>query len=288
MADELIRFIFEDTDIRGEWVQLERSYRDCLANHHHAPGVNRLIGEFMAAGALLAATLKFDGMVVLQARSEGEVPLIMAEATSDQGLRAIVRGAEKALSDDFTVLLRNGQLAITIDPAQGARYQGVVPMEAHTLAECLEDYFSQSEQLPTRVWLAVDEHRVAGLFLQELPSRTTPAVRAQQWDHLLALAQTVRPDEMLTLTGDEVLHRLFHQEPLQLLQRDPLAFRCSCSLERTETMLFSIGRDELENILEEQGEVNVTCEFCNQNYQFDSEAVARLFAANSSDQGRAH
>lgn len=288
MADELIRFIFDDTDVRGEFVQLEQSYRDCLTNHHYAPGVEQLIGEFMAAGALLAATLKFEGMVVLQARSQGEVPLIMAEATSDQCLRAIVRGAEQALSDDFNVLLQNGQLAITIDPAQGKRYQGVVSMEAPTLAECLEDYFARSEQLPTRIWLAVSNQRVAGLFLQELPSTAPAERRARQWDHLLALAQTIQPDELLNLAGDEVLYRLFHQEPLRVLQRDALAFRCSCSLERTERMLVSLGRDELESILQEQGEISVTCEFCNQNYRFGPADIARLLSGPAASDGAAH
>lgn len=277
MADELLRFIFESTDVRGEWVQLEQSYADTLANHHHAPGVARLVGEFLAAGALLAATLKFDGAVVLQARSSGEVPLIMAEATSQQELRAIVQGAGQALSSEFGALLGNGQLAITIDPAEGRRYQGIVPMEADTLAGCLEHYFRQSEQLPTRIWLAADGRRAAGLFLQELPSRAEAKLRDEQWDHLLALAGTLTNDELLSLPGEEVLHRLFHQEPLRLLQRDSLRFQCSCSHERTEAMLAGLGRDEAAGILAEQGEISVTCEFCNQNYRFRQGDLDRIF-----------
>lgn len=277
MADQLLRFIFDTTDIRGEWVQLERAYQETLATHHHAPPVQRLLGEFLAAAALLGATLKFDGIITLQARSSGEVPLIMAEATSAQELRGIVRGAEHAMSDDFRTLLRDGQLAITIDPSQGARYQGIVPMEEPTLAGCLEHYFRQSEQLPTRIWLAADGQRAAGLFLQELPSRADAAARAAQWEHLLALAGTVTDAELLELPGETLLHRLFHQEPVRLLRSDALRFGCSCSQARTEAMLVGMGRSEAESILAEQGEISVTCEFCSQNYRFGSAEVDALF-----------
>lgn len=282
MADQLLRFIFDQTDIRGEWVQLDRAYRDTLATHHHAPPVQRLLGEFVAASALLAATLKFDGIVTLQARSEGEVPFIMAEATSNHQLRAIARGAEEAMSDDFTLQLAQGQLAITIDPNQGARYQGIVPMEADSLAGCLEHYFRQSEQLPTRIWLAADGGRAAGLFLQELPSKADASERQLQWDHLLALAGTVTDAELLQLPGEQLLHRLFHQEPLRLLKSDALSFGCSCSRGRTEAMLAALGAAELQAIVAEQGEINVTCEFCNQTYRFDAADVGSLFGTHRS------
>jgi molecular chaperone Hsp33 len=275
-SDTLLRFIFDTTDIRGEWVQLERAYQAALANHHYAPGVRRLVGQFLAAASLLGATLKFEGSVILQARSDGEVPLIMAEAGSDGSLRAIVRGAEHAMGGDFRTLVGDGTLALTIDPTGGQRYQGIVALDGDSLAACLESYFTRSEQLPTRIWLAADDRRAAGLFLQELPSRAGAAVRAEQWRHLLALAETVTEGELLELDGDTLLHRLFHQEPLRPLRRDALHFRCSCSRARTEAMLASLGRSELEQILAEQGEISVNCEFCNQHYRFDASAVAAL------------
>lgn len=278
MSDEILRFIFDQTDIRGEWIQLEQSYRDTLANHHYPPGVGRLLGEFLAAAGLLGATLKVDGTIVLQARSDGQVPLIMAEATSARELRGIVRGAGQAIGTRFPELIGHGQLCITIDPTQGQRYQGIVPLEGHDLAACLEDYFRQSEQLPTRVWLAADEEHAAGLFLQELPSRADPEQRAHQWQHITTLAATVRPEELLGLSGEAVLHRLFHQEELRLLRRDDLCFRCSCSQQRTENMLLSLGRAELDEILAEQGKIDVNCEFCNQHYRFTADQVAALFA----------
>jgi len=281
MADELIRFIFDNTDIRGEWVQLQRSYTDTLANHHYPPGVRRLIGEFLAAASLMGATLKFEGNLILQARSDGQVPLIMAEATSNGAVRAIVRGAETAIGDDFQALIGQGQLAITIDPSNGQRYQGIIALEGDSLARCLEDYFRQSEQLPTRFWLAVDDSRAAGLFLQELPGKTEASVRAEQWQHLIALTETVSAAELLDLPAEELLHRLFHQEQLRLLRRDPVEFRCSCSQARTEAMLVSLGVDEIESILAEQGGIDVNCEFCLQNYHFTPAQARQLFTTPS-------
>lgn len=279
MSDQLLRFIFDGTDVRGEWVQLERTYQDALLNHHYPPAVRRLLGEFLAAVALLGATLKFEGSIVLQARSEdGQIPLIMAEASSDQAVRAIVHGAEHAVSGDFRALLgTKGTLSITIEPREGKRYQGIVPLEGDSLSACLQEYFHQSEQLPTRVWLIADAQRAGGLFLQELPSRLDFEQRSEQWRHLSMLAETVQAEELLQLPGDVLLHRLFHQEQLRLLRADDMQFRCSCSRERTASMLRSLGRDELDDIVREQGSIQVNCEFCNQLYRFEDADVAALF-----------
>lgn len=277
-SDEIVRFIFDHTDIRGEWVQLEQSYQDCLANHHHAPPVRRLLGEFMAAAALLSATLKIDGSVILQVRGNGEIPLIMAEAGSDSTLRAIAHAAGRAVSEDFRTLLgHDSRLIITIDPKGGQRYQGIVPLDGDDLAACLVHYFRQSEQLPTHLWLAADGRRAGGLMLQELPSRAEPEQRARHWQHLTTLAATVTPAELLELPAADLLHRLFHQEALRPLRRDALTFRCSCSQARTEAMLVNLGRAELDDILREQGQIEVTCEFCNQQYRFTPAAVAGWF-----------
>ena len=278
--DTLLRFLFDTTDIRGEWVLLEQSYQQTLANHHYPPCVRRLIGQFLAAAALLGATLKFEGSITLQARSDGEVPLIMAEASSDRALRAIVRGAEQAISDDFARLIGAGTLALTIDPVGGQRYQGIVALDGDNLASCLEAYFLQSEQLPTRIWLAADDQRAAGFFLQELPSRADAASRAEQWQHLLALANTLTNAELLSLPGEQLLHRLFHQEPLRLLGSDPWRFQCSCSRARTEAMLVSLGSATLREIIAEQGEISVNCEFCNQDYHFSPAQIDALIGAD--------
>lgn len=284
MTDRLQRFIFEDTDIRGELTRLEQSYRETLASHQYPEVVAQLLGEFLAAAALLSATLKFEGTLTLQARSEGEIPLIMAEANSERHLRAIAREADNASSPEFAKLLADGQLSITISPRKGKRYQGIVPLDGDNLAQCLESYFRQSEQLSTRIWLCSNGQQAAGLLLQELPAsadRQSKALsaerREEQWQHVTKLADTLKPQELYDLHFDELLHRLYHQETVRLFEPTGLHFKCSCSQQRTLNALRTLGRKELETILAEQGAIEINCEFCHQHYSFNAEDIEQLF-----------
>ncbi len=284
MSDLLQRFVFENTDIRGHVVQLDQAYVDLLGQHHYAPGVARLLGEFMAAAALLGTTLKFEGVLTLQARSERQVPLMMVEVTSDCALRGIARGAEQATAADFDALIGGGTLAITIDPEQGARYQGVAPLEHDSLAACLGNFFAQSEQLPSRFWLASDGKRAAGFMLQALPAQrvTDPEQRELQWQHLVQLADTLSDDELLGLPVETLLHRLYHQEEVRLFPAQAMRFQCSCSRERSGRALVSLGRQEAENIIDELGDVRVQCEFCGGEYRFVRADLDALFPRGSS------
>lgn len=280
MSDTLQRFVFEGTDVRGELSRLQQSYREVLANHTYSAPVAALLGEFLVAATLLSATLKFEGSLTLQARSEGEVPLIMAEISSDRRLRGIARGAERATSNDFQTLLRDGQLAITITPARGQRYQGIVPLEGNNLSACLESYFRQSEQLATRCWLTADGHTATGLLLQELPAsaQSTAEQRSRQWQHLTTLADTLSTAELEQLPFETLLHRLYHQDPVRLFAAQPVQFQCSCSARRTLGALRSLGEQELREIIAEQGAIDINCEFCHQHYHFTASDVESLFS----------
>ncbi len=286
-ADLSQRFIFDDADIRGETVHLEKALQDILGVHQYTPAVSQLIGEFLAAAVLLSTTLKFDGKLILQARSEGEIPLIMVECSNELQIRAIARGAEQATSTEFSQLLSNGQLAITVDPQRGNRYQSVVPLGEGSLAHSLDAYFQQSEQLATRFWLAADAQRAGGLLLQQLPTQTIDdqARRQAQWQHACALATTVKAEELLALPAQQLLHRLYHENPVRLFQPSPVAFQCSCSRERTFSALATIDTRELEKILHEQGSITMDCEFCNQQYRFEKEDLAALFTGKISETG---
>lgn len=277
-TDSSRRFLFEQADIRGEIVQLGTSLRDMLAIHLYAPGVQRLLGEFLAAATLLSTTLKFEGRLILQARSNGQVPLLMAECSSDLQIRGIARGAQLATSEDFDQLLAEGTLAITVEPLQGKRYQGIVPLSRHSLAASLLAYFEQSEQLQTRLWLACDGQSAAGLLLQQLPAQVSreSQLREQQWQHVCALGETVTPPELLELPPADLLYRLYHEDPVRLFDPRPIAFQCSCSLQRSRNALSAIAAAELEEILQEQGCITVDCEFCNQQYRFEREDLADL------------
>ncbi|MEM1153275.1 MAG: Hsp33 family molecular chaperone HslO [Pseudomonadota bacterium] len=276
--DKAHRFLFEQADVRGESVRLNAAFKEILTIHEYAPGVRRLLGEMLAAAVLLRSTLKFDGKLILQARSRGQIPLLMAECTSDGDVRGIARGADQATATGFEQLLGDGSLTITVDPIQGQRYQGIVPLQGNSLAHCLDAYFEQSEQLGTRLWLAASDQQASGLLLQQLPPDiiADPERREQFWEHACTLAETITPAELLNLSTENVLHRLYHQDAVRLFKPSAVRFHCSCSKERTLRALSAIDPAELESILAEQGAVTMDCEFCNQQYTHSREDLQAL------------
>lgn len=277
-ADFKQRFLFPETDIRGELVRLDESLEAILGSHDYPLAVQGLVGEAVAAVALLAGTLKFSGRLSLQAQGRGPVSLLLAECTHDGQLRALARhDGELDTPANIGALIGDGTMVITITPDQGRQYQGIVPLEGDTLAQCLEGYFQQSEQLPTRLWLASGNGRAAGLMLQRLPDQVASRdANRQQWEHLEALAGTLKMEELLDLPAETVLRRLFHETPPRLPEPQPLRFGCTCSRERTENALLSLGADELKTLLDEDGEATLTCDFCLSQQHFDAVDLAEL------------
>ena len=281
-TDHLQRFLFDDTDVRGEIVSLEQTWRHVQDRHHYPDVIAMRLGELLSAAALLTATLKLDGIMTIEVRGAGPVTLLMAESSPGNGdleqqLRGIARWDEEAeLSQDMSLaeLLGNGQIVITLDPRNGKRYQGIVALEQDTLAGCLEHYFMQSEQLPTRLWLAADGERSAGLLLQQLPQSDTQDVDA--WPRLSMLADTVTSEELLTLEAEPLLFRLFNEEQTRVFTPVPVAFGCTCSRERFTQALGRIDPDELRGIVEEQGQIDTHCHFCNTYYVFTAADVESL------------
>ncbi|MEM8489216.1 MAG: Hsp33 family molecular chaperone HslO [Pseudomonadota bacterium] len=278
LPDGKRRFLFEDLDARGELVHLRGVLDEVSAIHAYPEPVHRLLGEFMAAAVLLASNLKFEGSLTVQARSERQIPLIMAECTDTMSLRAIARGAQEAMGNSFSELLGDGQLVLTITPAKGQRYQGIVPLQSASLAQCIDSYFAQSEQLGTRIFLCSNGRCAAGLLLQQLPIdlESHPTSREHNFERLALLSDTLRPEELLGLRDAELLRRLFLEDSLRLFDPEPVRFKCSCSAERTLQALASLGADEIRDILEEQGRVTMDCEFCNQRYTFNRSQLRHL------------
>ena len=277
------RFLFDETDVRGELATLDRSYAEVLAKHPYPEPVAQLLGEMLAAAALLCGTLKFEGLLVLQARSSGPIPLLMVECSSEREVRGIARYEEEAISASASLgeLMPDGVLALTIDPRHGQRYQGIVPLEGANLAECLSGYFATSEQLPTRFWLNADGRRARGLLLQQLPPARIKDAQARQdsWEHVVTLADTLTAEELLGLDNEVILHRLFHEEAVRLFDEQGVAFNCSCSRDRAANALVSMGRPEVEILLDEQqGKIRVDCQFCNEQQLFDAADIAQIFA----------
>ena len=277
------RFLFDETDVRGELATLDRSYAEVLAKHPYPEPVAQLLGEMLAAAALLCGTLKFEGLLVLQARSSGPIPLLMVECSSEREVRGIARYDESGIdaAAALTELMPDGVLTLTIDPRHGQRYQGIVPLEGANLADCLSGYFATSEQLPTRFWLNADGRRARGLLLQQLPPARIKDAQARQdsWEHVVTLADTLTAEELLGLDNEVILHRLFHEETVRLFDEQGVAFNCSCSRDRAANALISMGRPDVESLLDEQqGRIRVDCQFCNEQQVFDAADIAQIFA----------
>lgn len=269
-ADMASKFVFEEADIRGEVCHLDQSTAEILDLHQYPPAVARLLGEFLAAAVLLSTTIKFDGRLILQAQGSGDIPLLMAECNNNLEIRGIARGTAQASGQDFSSLLPGGTLAITIEPSNGQRYQGIVPLEGGSLAACLEHYFANSEQLATRLWLTCDGASAGGLLLQQLPAQLVPnaALRNQQWEHVCILAATVMEQELLRSGQELLLAHLFPEDPIKLLPQRSVRFHCSCSAGRCLDALASLPPAELEELFTEQETITMDCEFCNQQYAF--------------------
>ena len=284
MQDHKQRFLFPDSDIRGELVQAESSVSRIIEGHNYPLPVQGLIGEAVAAVALLASTLKFKGRLALQAQGHGPVSLLLAECTNEGELRAVARHSEGQdwSQGDIRTLIGDGNMVITIIPEQGQQSQGIGPLTGDTLAQCLEAYFRQSEQLPTRLWLASGNNRAAGLLLQRLPNQLAGTdANAQMWEHLEALATTLTLEELLNLDDQTILHRLFHDTPPQLPDAQALQFGCTCTRERNRNALLSLGNQELQTLLDEDGEVTLTCDFCRHQETFDAVDLAEMIRESS-------
>ncbi len=277
--DIVRHFLFEQTDIRGEWTTVGKSYQDALKRHQYPEAIRKLLGEFIAAACLLSTTIKFDGTLSIQAKGDGDISLIVAECTSQQNIRAIAHMKNSQPADDFRSLLQGGQIAITIDPVEGQRYQGIVPLEGDSLAECLEAYFAQSEQLDTKIWLFADDSRAAGMLLQALPLQESSNKEDydENWCRITQLASTVSPHEMLNLDHETVLHRLFHEETVRLFDSKQVNFQCTCSRDRTAQALKSLGHDDANSIIEKKGSITVDCQFCGHRYSFNKYQVEEIF-----------
>lgn len=290
-SDKLQRFLFEDAPVRGEIIRLNTAFTTIVEQHQYPPAIRALLGQALAVASLLAAIVKFDGRLTVQFQGKGKVKLLLAQCNQHFQVRGLVHYTGEMTEDELWNDLKEGVLAIMMEPdAQaGNRYQGIVAWQGNSFAETIEGYFKQSEQLPTRIWLAVNETAVAGLLLQIMPSEVVDGER-DAWEHLSILSSTITPDELLTLENETLLHRLYSEETVRLFEQVPIQFKCNCSVKRSEHAVYLLGIEEAEEELKQKQTIVVTCEFCNTEYVFDKVDVARIFkeAGNSSPQSQLH
>lgn len=278
-SDQLHRFVFENTPIRGNLVNLSLTYTTAL-QHQPMPTVLRIaIGELMAASALLASTIKMKGAMIVQIQGTGPLKLLVVECTDELNMRATAKWSGELGNLDFVEMVGGGQFVITLDPKNGGQaYQGIVPLEGNTIAEILQNYMLRSEQIETHIWLACDGNSAAGMLLQKLPDQ--PEQDADAWARVGYLAETVTQKELLQLPPETLLRRLFSEEDVRLFEAQLVKFHCGCSRVSVMAMLRMLGQEEVMSVLAEQGKVQVHCDFCNAEYQFDRIDAEQLFSAD--------
>ncbi len=276
--DQLHRYLFENFAVRGELVTVSDTWQQIMQNHDYPAPVKTILGELLVATSLLTATLKFDGDITVQLQGDGPMTLAVINGNNNQQMRGVARFKGDIPADaDLKTLVGNGYLVITITPAQGERYQGVVGLEGDTLAACLEDYFLRSEQLPTRLFIRTGDVEgkpaAGGMLLQVLPAQDA---QADDFNHLAALTETIKAEELLTLPANDVLWRLYHEEEVTLYDPQNVEFKCTCSRERCADALRSLPDEEVNSIIAEEGEIDMNCDYCGNHYVFNAMDIAEI------------
>lgn len=282
-TDGLHRFIFENLPIRGEMIRLHKTFQTILNQHPYPPSIRKLLGEALCVAGLLSAIIKFNGRLTVQFRGEGKLKLLIAQCDNDFHLRALAKWSGELSSDDLSESLHQGVLVILLDSdANNSHYQGIVSWRGHSLVESIEGYFKESEQLATKIWLAVNETEAAGFLLQVIPGDTKETANDESitshWQHMINQTANITSDDLLTSDYQHLLQKLYSDQALRLFPEAPISFQCTCSRKRSADALLLLGREEAEAELNESQVIVVTCDFCNSEQIFDRVDVDKLFA----------
>lgn len=280
--DQIQRFLFDNANVRGEIVQLSDSFKAMLASQNYPKNLQMVLGEMAVATSMLVATLKIKGEISLQVQGNDAIKYALVTANDKQEMRGLARWEKVPQENEFVALFQGGIFTITITPEEGQRYQGIVAIDQPTLAQCLQGYFSQSEQLPTHIELRVDTQQqvAAGLFLQVIPDSAESSVDKEnlQFEHLSSLAETLQTEELTQLPFEQILHCLFHEEEVRVFDPQSVCFKCSCSRIKSALALQSVDKQELLELVQEQGQIKMNCQFCHAEYCYDGLDVEAIHA----------
>ncbi|GAA5000486.1 Hsp33 family molecular chaperone HslO [Acinetobacter puyangensis] len=290
MSDIRQRFYIHDCPVRGEVVHLKQALKTILAQRDYPQAIKVLLGEMLVASSLLASTLKIKGRLSIQIQSTGTLKWAMAECNHLGEVRALAEFEQDPRfleAADSRVALSNlvgGVLFINIEPDVGERYQGIVPLEHATLAQCLVQYYDLSAQIPTRIVLASSEESAGGLLIQLLPrtEEEQESVDQDLWPRLTMLTETLKAEELISLPAQEILYRLYNEEDVRLPDSEVLSFGCTCSKQRCANALIQIGEEAVQETLLEQNPIEMHCQFCNSRYTFSAEEALGLFGRHVS------
>ena len=273
MPDVLQPCLIETADTRLCLIQMEQSWASVLSRHDYPQAVAHQLGQILACSVLLRSRLKQGSSIILQIQGDGAIETLVAQSNPKNTLRGLAKWQQGfSLDAPISEIYGNAKLVMTLTHEQ-ERYQGIVELVGQTLSQSLENYLSQSEQLPSCLKLYANESRVAGLLIQKLPS----AELEEDWNRIKILTDTLTEDEMLELSTDEIIRRLYNEEDVRVYDQQPVSFSCSCSRDRIDTVLETMGRDSMFELLEEKGVITVDCEFCNLSYHYDQALLDKLF-----------
>jgi molecular chaperone Hsp33 len=282
--DIMHRFLLERAGVRGVLVRLGPAWREVAGRAEYPSDLRALLGETLVASAMLTGNIKLDGALSIELKSNGALRLLFAECNDRGRVRGLARWEDPLPQPLALDTLPGAIMAITIGNVdRDQRYQGLVDLQHASLAEALENYFVQSEQLPARIVLAADGEHAVGLMLQKVPDQGGSDVEVDEdgWNRITHLTATLGAQELLGTAPEQLIHRLYHEESVRLSEPRPLAFGCSCSRERVSAMLRSLGREEVEAALASRNdEIEVICEFCAQRYYFDRIDAEHLLSAS--------
>lgn len=282
--DLLKRFIFEKMSIRGELVHLTDSFQTILEQHSYPPAIRRLLGEALVVAVLLSAIIKFKGRLTVQFQGKGQLKLLLVQCNNHFQLRGLAQWKGDLSYEDLMDAFQEGLLAIILDSELAkSRYQGVVAWRGNSFVESIEGYFRDSEQLATKLWLAVDETKAAGVLLQVVPSaKEMREIEKEtldlQWEHIIHLTSTLSSAELLECDHEALLRKLYPEEEIRVFPATPVIFRCTCSLKRSEEAILLLSKEEAEEELQDKQKIVVTCDFCNKEYHFNRADIEKLFA----------
>lgn len=281
-TDILQHFLFEQANIRGQLVNIQNTYLTIINQRAYPDSVKKLIGEALVSCILLAGSIKFEGKLSLQFQGDQRLPLLIAQCDQDLHVRALANYQENLRSEEYLEAFLNGKMLLTISQNhQRETYQSVVPILSKSMSDNLEHYFLQSEQLASRVGFAISDDRISGILLQLMPGKNT-SDREKFWEYAVVLGETLRDSELLNLDNQILLGRLYHEAEIRLFESRPISFQCSCSKEKMKQVLSVLGEKETKQLLQEKGEIEVSCDFCNKGYRFDAIDINLLFLEGGS------
>lgn len=275
--DSLQRFMFENAAIRGEIAHIDTTFAEIMNQRTYPPFIHNLLGEALVSCLLLSGSVKFEGELSLQFQSDKRLPLLLVQCDNQLNLRGFVKFEENLDIKEYAAAFLKGQMVLTMNQYnQTQTYQSILPIQSTSMGENLMHYFAQSEQLTTKIWLAVNEQQAAGMLLQLMPGQDTQQ-REYFWEYAIQIGQTITENELLNLDNATLLHRLYHEEELRLFDPRFTRFKCRCSPEKMQQILTVLGEEQIKQLLQEKGKIDVTCEFCNHHYSFDEIDITMLF-----------